>query len=225
MVPVALGLGSNKGFEGRPPVQLLGGAVFELKKILAGLEWSSVYKTRAMYYEDQDDFYNMAVLGFVDDNGRGGERGAFSLLDAIHKIEARFGRDRSKEIRNGPRSLDVDIELYGSEKIRAETLIVPHERLKERAFVLVPLVEILAKDADNIKWKGLGPENILGLKGALSTLSGREVSGDGNCGVEKFMDAASFSSYVKEEQYGTGNVGRDKGSDKKPRQEIFGRPV
>ena len=214
MIPVALGLGSNKGFGGRSPVQLLAGAAAELSKALDGLEFSAVYKTRAMYYEDQDDFYNMAALGFLNapaaaDDG-GSQKAAFELLDAIHKIEAAFGRDRSREIRNGPRSMDIDIELYGSQKIDAEDLIVPHQRLKERAFVLVPLVEILAKDADNIKWKGLGLENISALKDALLTLCGREVPGMGNCGVEKFMDAAAFSSYVKEERYGTRNIGTDK---------------
>lgn len=211
MIPVALGLGSNKKFNGRSPVQILGAAVFELKKLLDGPECSSVYKTRAMYCKDQDDFYNMVVLGYVDGDADGGERGAYNLLDNIHKIEALFGRDRSKEIRNGPRSLDIDIELYGSQKISGETLLVPHPRLKERAFVLVPLVEILAKDADNIKWKGFGLENISGLKSGLSTLCGREVPSMGNCGVEKFMDAESFSSYIKEEDYGTRNVGTDTG--------------
>ena len=201
MTAVALGLGSNKGFKGRPPVQILGAAVCELKKLLNGLEWSSVYRTRAMYYEDQDDFYNMAVLGLY--KGEESEGAALKLLDAIHGIEARFGRDRSAEIRNGPRSLDIDIELYGSKKISAETLIVPHQRLKERAFVLVPLVEILAKDADNIKWKGLGPENILGLKDALSTLSGQ--------GISLEMDAEAFSVYAKEDRYGTRDVGTDAG--------------
>lgn len=201
MTAVALGLGSNKGFKGRPPVQILGAAVCELKKLLDGLEWSSVYRTRAMYYEDQDDFYNMAVLGLY--KGEESEGAALKLLDAIHGIEARFGRDRSAEIRNGPRSLDIDIELYGSKKISAETLIVPHQRLKERAFVLVPLVEILAKDADNIKWKGLGPENILGLKDALSTLSGQ--------GISLEMDAEAFSVYAKEDRYGTRDVGTDAG--------------
>ncbi len=201
MTAVALGLGSNKGFKGRPPVQILGAAVCELKKLLDGLEWSSVYRTRAMYYEDQDDFYNMAVLGLYKGEESGGS--ALELLDAIHGIEARFGRDRSAEIRNGPRSLDIDIELYGSKKISAETLIVPHQRLKERAFVLVPLVEILAKDADNIKWKGLGPKNILGLKDALSTLSGQ--------GISLEMDAEAFSVYAKEDRYGTRDVGTDAG--------------
>lgn len=201
MIPIALGLGSNKSHGGRSCLQILRAAVVELGRILSGLEVSGVYKTRAMYYTDQDDFYNLAVLGFVngdvDDNA-----GAFDLLEKIHKIEAAFGRDRSAEIRNGPRSLDIDIELYGSQTINAENLLVPHPRLKERAFVLVPLVEILAKDADNIKWKGFGSEKILELKGALSTLCGQ--------GIALELDAAAFSSYVKEENYGTRNVGTNK---------------
>ena len=205
MIPVALGLGSNRSYGGRSCLQTLRDAVAELEKLLDGLECSSVYKTRAMYYEDQDDFYNMVVLANVGDG-----QDAFDLLQKTQAIEARFGRDRSKEIRNGPRSLDIDIELYGSQTINAENLLVPHPRLKERAFVLVPLVEILAKDADNIKWKGLGLENISSLKDALSTLCGREVPSTRNCGVEKFMDAAAFSSYVKEELYGTRNIGTDK---------------
>ena len=198
MTPVALGLGSNKSYGGRSCLQILRAAVAELGQLLSGLEVSGVYKTRAMYYTDQDDFYNMAVLGYVDDKAS-----AFELLENIHKIEARYGRDRSAEIRNGPRSLDIDIELYGSQTINAENLLVPHPRLKERAFVLVPLVEILAKDADNIKWKGFGFEKILELKGALSTLCGQ--------GIALELDATAFSSYAKEEDYGTRNVGTNKG--------------
>lgn len=194
MVPVALGLGSNKSHGGLSCLQILRAAVAELGQLLSGLEWSGVYKTRAMYYEDQDDFYNMAVLGFADDG-----LDAFELLEKIQGIEARYGRDRSKEIRNGPRSLDIDIELYGSQKIGAENLIVPHPRLKERAFVLVPLVEILAKDADNIKWKGFGRETVPELKRACETLCGQ--------GIALEMDARAFSSYLKEEDYGTRNVG------------------
>ena len=194
MTPVALGLGSNKSFGGLSCLEILGGAVAELKALLQGLEHSGVYKTRAMYYEDQDDFYNMAVLGYVDDKAS-----AFDLLEKIQKIEALFGRDRSREIRNGPRSLDIDIELYGSQTINAENLIVPHPRLKERAFVLVPLVEILAKDADNIKWKGFGLETISELKRVCPTLCGQGIALD--------LGAEAFSSFIKEEQYGTRDIG------------------
>lgn len=207
MVSVALGLGSNKSFGGRSCLEILGGAVAALSGLLQGLECSGVYKTRAMYYEDQDDFYNMVVLGCAPDG-----LDAAALLQKTQAIETRFGRDRSQEFRNGPRSLDIDIELLGSQKISAENLIVPHPRLKERAFVLVPLVEILAKDADNIKWKGFGSETILELERACSTLCGREVPDARNCGVEKIMDAEAFLSYAKEERYGTGNVGTDAGS-------------
>lgn len=199
MLPVALGLGSNRSFDGLSCMQILQGAVSELKKLLTGLEFSGVYKTRAMYYEDQDDFYNMAVLGYVDGDADGGARGAFELLQKTQVIEARFGRDRSKEIRNGPRSLDIDIELYGSQKISAEDLTVPHPRLKERAFVLVPLVEILAKDADNIKWKGFGLETISELKRVCPTLCGQGIALD--------LGAEAFSSFIKEEQYGTRDIG------------------
>ena len=197
MIPVALGLGSNRKFEGRSPVQILGEAVFELQKLLTGLEFSGVYKTRAMYYTDQDDFYNMAVLGYAADVAA--DDGAFELLQKTQAIEARFGRDRSKEIRNGPRSLDIDIELYGDKTINAENLTVPHERLKERAFVLVPLVEILAKDADNIKWKGFGLETISELGRVCPTLCGQGIALD--------LGAEAFSSFIKEEQYGTRDIG------------------
>ena len=213
MIPVALGLGSNKSYGGMSCLQILRAAVAELEKLLSGLECSGVYKTRAMYYLDQDDFYNFAVMGFFDNDAYGDDgASAFELLDAIHEIEARFGRDRSAEIRNGPRPLDIDIELYGSQTIDADVLTVPHLRLKERAFVLVPLVEILAKDADNIKWKGLGQENILGLKDALFALCGREIPDSRNCGVEKFMDSKAFLDLPQEELYGTRDAGTDKGS-------------
>lgn len=97
---------------------------------------SSVYRTAAMYVTDQDDFYNMVVAG----DFRGTPR---QLLDKIHAVEAELGRDRTKEIRNGPRSIDIDIEIFGRETVSEKDLVIPHERLTERAFVLKPLLEIL----------------------------------------------------------------------------------
>ena len=135
---VALGLGSNKKFSGLRPEEILGGAVFELSKILRGVEISSVYRTKAMYVLDQDDFYNMALAGFLDEG-----ISARDLLEKIHEIEASFGRDREKEIRFGPRPLDIDIEFFGNQKISEPDLQIPHPRLKERAFVLIPLLEVL----------------------------------------------------------------------------------
>lgn len=96
-----------------------------------------------MYYTAQDDFYNMAVAGFFDGT-------PYELLDFIHQVEARFGRNRTAEFRNGPRPLDVDIELFGSVRLNEPDLQLPHPRLTERAFVLIPMLEILAESAESI---------------------------------------------------------------------------
>ena len=66
--------------------------------------------------------------------------GAFDLLAALQTIEAEFGRVREEHW--GARTLDLDLLLYGSEIIATPTLQVPHPRMSERAFVLIPLAEI-----------------------------------------------------------------------------------
>ncbi len=69
---------------------------------------------------------------------------AKGLLDALLAIEAEHGRDRTKEQRWGARKLDLDILVFGDERINVPGLIVPHERMHERSFVLLPLCEIAA---------------------------------------------------------------------------------
>ena len=69
---------------------------------------SSIYITKAQIVTDQDDFYNMVISGQVAD-----EENPFEFLKKINQIEATYGRDRAKEIRFGPRSLDIDIEIFG----------------------------------------------------------------------------------------------------------------
>jgi 2-amino-4-hydroxy-6-hydroxymethyldihydropteridine diphosphokinase len=66
-----------------------------------------------------------------------------ALLFTLHKIENRFGRDRVKERRWGPRTLDLDLIAYDDVTIAKPELTLPHPRLFERAFVLVPLAEIV----------------------------------------------------------------------------------
>ena len=112
---------------------------------MENLHFSSVYKTPAMYVTDQDDFYNAAALGYLADDAD-----AFDLLHKINEIEAKYGRDRAKEIRFGSRSLDIDIELFGDEHIDSPTLQIPHIRMEERAFVLIPSIEVLKYSADEI---------------------------------------------------------------------------
>jgi 2-amino-4-hydroxy-6-hydroxymethyldihydropteridine diphosphokinase len=141
---VVLGLGSNKSFDSKTPQELLSCAVRRLSGFIKNLEVSSVYRSAAMYVTDQEDFFNMVVSGYYSGTPH-------QLLDQIHLVEAEYGRDRSKEIRNGPRSLDIDIELFGNLKVNETDLIIPHERMCERAFVLKPLVEVLKKSADDNK--------------------------------------------------------------------------
>jgi len=66
-----------------------------------------------------------------------------ALLFTLHKIESRFGRDRTKERRWGPRTLDLDLIAYDDVSMQTPELTLPHPRTFERAFVLVPLAEIV----------------------------------------------------------------------------------
>lgn len=151
MHKVLLSLGSNKQWRGAgncamSPCQILCAAVEEMREYLTDVRCSSVYRTAAMYVTDQSDFLNMAVLGKS-------ALTAHELLDAIHQTEASYGRDRGHEMRNGPRTLDIDIALFGSEVINDKDLVVPHPRMFERAFVLIPALEILDEKGDALRAK------------------------------------------------------------------------
>ncbi len=109
--------------------------------ILGDCSVSSLYITKPQDYADQADFYNLVVAGDY-------EKDCQSLLAALQSLEAEFGRDRAREIPKGPRTLDIDIELFGNEIIREPELTVPHERMTVRQFVLVPLLELEPNRAD-----------------------------------------------------------------------------
>nr|WP_275940747.1 2-amino-4-hydroxy-6-hydroxymethyldihydropteridine diphosphokinase [Neobacillus terrae] len=94
---------------------------------------SSIYETDPVGYEDQDLFLNMAVEVKT-------VLTAQELLEVCLAVELELGRKR--EIKWGPRTIDLDILLYNQENIETETLIIPHPRMQERAFVMVPLFEI-----------------------------------------------------------------------------------
>ncbi|MGG1862538.1 2-amino-4-hydroxy-6-hydroxymethyldihydropteridine diphosphokinase [Bacillus safensis] len=94
---------------------------------------SSIYETTPVGYENQDDFLNMAVK--ITTSLRPEE-----LLSLTQTIEQELGRTR--EVRWGPRTVDLDILLYNRENIETEQLVVPHPRMYERLFVLVPMSEI-----------------------------------------------------------------------------------
>ena len=142
MHEVTLGIGSNMPYRSMPPINIVKAACAELRPLFVTFAASSLYRTQALYIADQSDFYNMVVQGAVREGLT-----PHALLAEIHKIEAKYGRNRKKEIRFGPRSLDIDIELFGDMEIDDETLTIPHPRMRERAFVLVPFLEILKRRA------------------------------------------------------------------------------
>jgi 2-amino-4-hydroxy-6-hydroxymethyldihydropteridine diphosphokinase len=95
-----------------------------------------------------------------------------ALLFALQKIEAKFGRDRAREKRWGPRTLDLDLIAYDDVSIARPELTLPHPRLFERAFVLVPLVEI-------------APERVIAGHSVQSALAALSTQG-----IERLPDLA-----------------------------------
>lgn len=127
-----LGLGANLG-DAR---QTLKDAVVCLAQqhTITVLGKSSFYRT-APIAADGGDYFNCVVALKT-------ALSAPQLLALCHTIEHHFGRERS--YRNAPRTLDLDILLYGEDTVDAEHLTIPHPRLVERAFTLVPLLELNA---------------------------------------------------------------------------------
>ena len=131
-VMVYLGLGSNLGDREanlRHALELLSGDI-TLEKI------SSFYDTDPWGYEDQPRFLNCVCCGWTSLSPRG-------LLDVVKGVEKTVGREPS--FPNGPRTIDVDILFYERRRVIEADLEIPHPRLAERAFVLVPLVEIASE--------------------------------------------------------------------------------
>jgi 2-amino-4-hydroxy-6-hydroxymethyldihydropteridine diphosphokinase len=124
-----LGLGSNLGDRR----QNLASALESMTPRVVVEQVSSIYETDPVCYEDQPLFLN-AVCRIS--TGLSPER----LLHLAKEIEARLGRVPS--FRNAPRPIDIDILFYDDEIIDSPELTIPHPRLTERAFVLVPLAEI-----------------------------------------------------------------------------------
>ena len=130
-----VGLGANLG----EPRRHLEQALRELDEVplTRVMSRSSLYRSAPLGYADQPDFVNAVAQLETRLPAQG-------LLAELQAIEARHGRERS--FANAPRTLDLDLLLFGDERISEPELTVPHPRMHERAFVLLPLVEI-APDA------------------------------------------------------------------------------
>jgi 2-amino-4-hydroxy-6-hydroxymethyldihydropteridine diphosphokinase len=129
MALAAIGIGSNLG-DAAGNVERAIEALAELGTVTAR---SSFYRTKAWGVVDQPDFVNAAALLET-------ALAPEALLAALKAIERSLGR--SETFRWGPRVIDLDILTYGGQTIRSAGLVVPHERLFERAFALGPLAEI-----------------------------------------------------------------------------------
>jgi len=129
MTTAYLGLGSNLGDRG----QNLAQAVELLSQQVAVEQLSSVYETEPVGYDEQPLFLNAACRIST-------ELSPEELLGLAKEIETKLGRVPS--FPNAPRPIDIDILFYDDEIVRSQELTIPHPRLAERAFVLVPLVEI-----------------------------------------------------------------------------------
>ncbi len=103
------------------------------KEGLEVIRVSSIYETAAVGFTDQADFLNIAVHVRTSSS-------SCEMLKICQSVENELGRVR--EFRWWPRIIDLDILLYNHENIETESLLVPHPRMYERAFVLVPLIEI-----------------------------------------------------------------------------------
>jgi len=128
---VYLSLGSNLGRRERN----LSAAVKALVRILSEIRCSSIYETRPMYVAEQPKFLNMVVAGIC-------VLQPTELLQRILAIELQMGRHRDNYAPKGPRIIDIDILLFGRRIVKQEELSIPHPRLKERQFVLIPLLEL-----------------------------------------------------------------------------------
>jgi 2-amino-4-hydroxy-6-hydroxymethyldihydropteridine diphosphokinase len=140
MVTVYIALGTNIGER----EDNLRAAIRHLPDVGAHIQRvSSVYETEPVDFLDQDWFLN-AVLEAKT------ELDALDLLRALRLIEARMGS--RKAFAKGPRLIDLDVLLYGTEIIETPELQVPHPRMLDRKFVLVPLAEI-APTLRHPSWK------------------------------------------------------------------------
>jgi 2-amino-4-hydroxy-6-hydroxymethyldihydropteridine diphosphokinase len=126
---VFLGLGSNMGDR----LAHLRAAVEALEPAYQIERLSSAYETAPQLVTDQPAFYNLVCAGRTSLTPQ-------DLLRFLKTLEARLGRQL--RYRYGPREIDLDILLYGNLVLATEDLTIPHPRLAERAFVLVPLAEI-----------------------------------------------------------------------------------
>jgi 2-amino-4-hydroxy-6-hydroxymethyldihydropteridine diphosphokinase len=163
-MPLAyIALGANLPSSAGPAEATLTEAAKRLGNLGQITRFSRLYSTEPVGFSNQPRFVNAVVALETGLTPR-------ALLNNLLSIEHDFGRDRSSGIRNGPRTLDLDILLYSDAVVREPGLDIPHPRLAERAFALVPMHEI----APSL----LHPESGQTVKELLETLLTGKRSGE-----------------------------------------------
>lgn len=148
MVRTFIGLGSNLGNQ----FEFLQAAVDGLQELGLNLRASRVVKSKPMYVLDQPDFLNAVVEMHTN-------LSPLELVKRAKNLETKIGRTPRQ--RNGPREIDIDLLLYGSISYQFnDQVFVPHLKMAERKFVLVPLADLDA----NLEIPGMGSlQNLLQL--------------------------------------------------------------
>ena len=118
---------------------------------------SSDYQTPPWGVESQAPFVNLCLAVETTLAPR-------QLLSRIHEVEQSLGRDRARETRWGPRTCDIDILSYGNTALNEPDLTLPHPRMFERGFVLMPLAEI-------------APDAVIGGRRVMDALKSADITG------------------------------------------------
>jgi 2-amino-4-hydroxy-6-hydroxymethyldihydropteridine diphosphokinase len=130
-----IALGGNLDSSAGPPISTLSRAADRLQSLGQVTRRSSLYSTAPVGFAGQPRFVNAVIALETEFEPR-------TLLGKLLAIEREFGRNRTAEIPNGPRTLDLDLLLLDNLEITEPGLELPHPRMSGRAFVLVPLHEI-----------------------------------------------------------------------------------
>jgi 2-amino-4-hydroxy-6-hydroxymethyldihydropteridine diphosphokinase len=131
LADVFIALGSNLGDRAANLAAARAGIAVDVSVMSA----SSIYETEPWGPAGQGRYLNQVLRGET-------ALKPHALLAKLHEIEHRLGRDRGREERYGPRTIDLDILLYDDMRVAESGLTIPHPRMLERAFVLAPLAEI-----------------------------------------------------------------------------------
>ena len=152
---LAVALGANRPSAAGSPQQTLIAVRPQLEQLLCdwaqislsriSCSWSPLLETAPVGGPPGQPMYCNAVLLIRGVPGAPDAEAALALLDRLRALEAQYGRDRDREVRWGPRSLDLDLLLYDDLVIDSKEVVVPHPSMWYRRFVLAPLNEIAAE--------------------------------------------------------------------------------